>query len=379
MHHILQVDLAEIGPFLDLPGLPTSGSLAVFVALGENMSGLETKVCYVAEPNGETEPSEVLEPIGNFTTGGLAVHSVDPKALGVLPRWTIDVVCLEIDDDDKLVQQLAQIGPRGSQSYAGTYRFSDVLPNGRDPSHWHSAQLFAQSLKQAVRTEAGYKLYTRLADDKEQSLNKFLLEGFPQHPNGDSPAKIQANVQVEIDRYRGFANRAMALKPAMEAAAQEIEEWAFFNDPWDVMPPDDRERLKAYFERYAKGDYNSDAGIFYKSTFGSYAFLHYLADATFVEMMRGPDEIFHLLPEEVQHAIGAVDPEPGMTHQMFGPPSWIQDAASDHMGDHLLFQIIHDKVLGLHLGDVGHIQIWISPENLAAGRWSAITATFEAH
>ena len=320
MHHILQVDLAEIGPFVDLPGLPTSGSLTVFVALGENMSGLETKVCYVAEPKGETAPSEVLEPIGNFTTGGLAVHSVDPEALGTLPRWTIDVACLEIEDDDKLVQQLAQIAPRGSPSYAGTYRFSDVLPNGRDPSHWHSAQLFAQSLDQAVRTEAGYKLYTRLADDKEQTLNKFRLEGFPQHPNGDSPAKIQENVQAEIDRYRGFANRATALKPTMEAASKEIKEWAFANDPWDVMPPDDRERLKAYFERYAKGDYNSDAGIFYKSTSGSYAFLHYLADATFVEMMRGPDEVFHLLPEEVQHAIGAVDPEPGMTHQMFGPP-----------------------------------------------------------
>lgn len=378
MHHVMQVDLSDAGTFLSVPGLPTTGSLAVFVRLGKN-TRFETKVLYIAHPGPETTPPEQLVPIGDHTTGGMLVRGGDPERLGTLPRWTVDLVRLDVvpEDEEDVRDSLSAIAPLGTGMNISTDSFADHLPNGRDPSYWHSAQLFARSLDKAIRDKAGLKLFLSMAERSEKTLAGYRLDGFPKNYGGKSAADIERDLQADIDRNREFADRARALQPKMGIAAAGVMEWAFARDPWDVMTNDDLDMFKKYFEPFKYGDYGSDGYLAYQCSSNSYGFLHMIADETLKEMVRGPDKVFRLLPDVVQKAADNEHHTPGLPHQMFGPPTWIQEAAADHEEDHLLFQIVHDDLIGLRLGDVGHIQVWISPDDLAAGNWGAITATFE--
>ncbi|WP_413861797.1 DUF1963 domain-containing protein [Tateyamaria sp.] len=341
----MQIDLNNAGPFLNVKGLPMQGSIAVFVALGEDSKKFETKVRYVKEPRGETARPETLSPIDNHSFGGPSFHTTDPDSRTVLPRWTVDLVQLTLDNDiapndgKTLKQELSAIRPLGTGKNVSTFNFVDDLPNGQDPSYWHSAQIFADSLSKAARRGASLT-----ADDRAQIL--------------------------------GDTNDWEELIQNMETLAAGMAIWASAHSPWDVMSPADLALFKEHFTPFEDARQKSATARIYHSMPGSFGFLTKLADATLMEMVRGPDEVFRLLPEPIQRATDKDHLTPRLPHQMFGPPNWIQDGAAFHEADHLLFQIVDDSVIGLELSG-GHIQVWISPDDLAAQNWDGIKSYFE--
>ncbi|MEO9821124.1 MAG: DUF1963 domain-containing protein [Paracoccaceae bacterium] len=345
MHHVMQIDLSDAGPFLNVQGLPIQGSIAVFVALGEDSKKFETKVRYVKEPQGETARPETLNPIGNHSFGGPSIHTTDPDSRRTLPRWTVDLVQLALDNDvalndgKTLNQELSAIRPLGTGKNVSTYNFVDDLPNGQDPSYWHSAQIFADSLVNAARRGA-----ILTAADRAQIL--------------------------------GDTNDWDELIQNMETLAADMAIWASAHSPWDVMSPADLAAFKEQFTPFEDGRQKSAMARIYHSIPGSFGFLTKLADATLKEMVRGPDEVFRLLPEAIQQATDKDHLTPRLPHQMFGPPNWIQDGPAFHEADHLLLQIVDDSVIGLELSG-GHIQVWISPDDLAAQNWDGIKSYFE--
>ena len=67
-------------------------------------------------------------------------------------------------------------------------------------------------------------------------------------------------------------------------------------------------------------------------------------------------------------------------HQMFGPGVNIQgNPEAEYEGNVMLLQLVYDDMMGWRFGDIGAYQFWIQRADLAAGKWKAVSLTFEAH
>jgi len=64
-------------------------------------------------------------------------------------------------------------------------------------------------------------------------------------------------------------------------------------------------------------------------------------------------------------------------HQMFGLGTAIQSAPLDHSDKILLLQLASTPSLFWMFGDAGVYQVWITPDDLRAGRWDRAFATLE--
>ncbi len=380
MHHVMQIDLSEAGPKLNVQGLPVQGSLAVFASLGgDKATTFETALRYVINPSNPTLPPEPLSPIEDNTVGGDYVHGADPDTLGTLPRWALDLIGFDasqsdipVKDRESLREALSLIYPLGTEMNFSARAFAKDLPNGVKPSYWHSAQLFARSFDQAVRSDYNIKSCLDMVDRTTAALERFKQTGLPK---GAKPKMMEETIARNIAQVE----RMRSLKPDMERGAQTLKDWAFAHDPWEVMSTADLKGFEQAFVPFSYADQGSDEQLFYRYSHNSYGSLEQLTNATLQVMATGPQEIFELLPDSVQRALDETQLTPGMPHQMFGIPADIQGGAGEHERDHLLLQIVHDDLIGLRLGDVGHIQIWISPKNLAAGRFDRAVSFFEGH
>ncbi|MEO0913840.1 MAG: DUF1963 domain-containing protein [Pseudomonadota bacterium] len=68
-----------------------------------------------------------------------------------------------------------------------------------------------------------------------------------------------------------------------------------------------------------------------------------------------------------------------MWHQIGGRGIDVQGAPDAQADRFMLMQFGCDKVLQWMWGDVGVVQVWITREDMAAGRWENATFTFERH
>ena len=108
--------------------------------------------------------------------------------------------------------------------------------------------------------------------------------------------------------------------------------------------------------------------------------LYEAARLTLAALASDPDTYVHL-PAPLQDALDQRHriPDSSRWHQMFGHGSAVQDAVSAHESDHLLLQLHSDYMMHWMWGDVGVIQFWISPENLAGQRWDRVEMTIDSH
>jgi uncharacterized protein YwqG len=66
-------------------------------------------------------------------------------------------------------------------------------------------------------------------------------------------------------------------------------------------------------------------------------------------------------------------------HQMFGTGTEIQGQVAENADKTMLLQLGTDDELRWMWGDVGVMQFWIDPKDMAAGRWDKAFMTFEGH
>ncbi|MEM1276698.1 MAG: DUF1963 domain-containing protein [Pseudomonadota bacterium] len=69
----------------------------------------------------------------------------------------------------------------------------------------------------------------------------------------------------------------------------------------------------------------------------------------------------------------------GGAHQMLGAPKSVQNVHDSHADKILLLQLIPDRRLGWQWGDLGSLQFWIDPQDLAAQRFDRVSHTLESH
>jgi hypothetical protein len=67
-------------------------------------------------------------------------------------------------------------------------------------------------------------------------------------------------------------------------------------------------------------------------------------------------------------------------HQMLGFGADVQGQVAERLESHiLLMQLDTDLSLGWMFGDMGNAQFWITPTDLAAGRFENVTVTVAGH
>ncbi|WP_149587835.1 DUF1963 domain-containing protein [Tabrizicola flagellatus] len=107
-----------------------------------------------------------------------------------------------------------------------------------------------------------------------------------------------------------------------------------------------------------------------------------LATDLLLWMVRGDAARRALLPKAAQELIDQsylVPTKQAPLHRMFGRGAVIRDGEGRPKGGILLLQLGWDPFVGLHLGDAGALQFWITPEALAARDFSAVVMTSENH
>lgn len=90
------------------------------------------------------------------------------------------------------------------------------------------------------------------------------------------------------------------------------------------------------------------------------------------------DELFAKLPDDLVTFINDHCRTPPYNfHHMFGLGADVQGAPYRYLGHHLLLQVTYDSLAQMRFGDVGAVQFWIAPNDLAALRWDKVKMTFE--
>lgn len=107
-------------------------------------------------------------------------------------------------------------------------------------------------------------------------------------------------------------------------------------------------------------------------------------DAYFA-MYRGDRDSFEAIPDairnyfETQRMRSAFSAGIPMTHQVGGYGANVQESEMAARGMKLLLQLTTDEAVGFMWGDVGVLQYWISPENLAQANWEKVEFLMHGH
>lgn len=206
----------------------------------------------------------------------------------------------------------------------------------------------------------------RFADGMEKKLAKGEPSGLRRKresliAGGAPQAEALAQLDAQAAAFRRFA--------------AEFVDWAKGRDPWSRMTGDEAAILWERLQRLRR-DFGEIARQYYFQSFDR------IEAATLVAVASAPDGIYQTMPEEARDLINRDYLLPiDFMHQMFGPPVFIQgeSAMQAEEGKYLLLQLGFDDLMFWSFGDNGCYQFWISPEDLAQGKWDRVAMTFECH
>ncbi|PPD43689.1 MAG: hypothetical protein CTY15_09120 [Methylocystis sp.] len=256
---------------------------------------------------------------------------------------------------------------------------------GRTPVDYLKSQMFArlpkpgdagfEALPEHVRTViAGrcaprpqwWRSTIRFADGMEQKLAEGEPLGLRRKresliSGGAAQAEALARLNAQAAAFQHFVG--------------EFVDWAKGRDPWSRMTGDEAAILWERLKRLQR-DFGEIAREYYFQSFDR------IEAATLVAVASAPDEIYETMPQDARDLINRDYLLPiDFMHQMFGPPAFIQgdSCAQAEEGKLLLLQLGFDDLMFWSFGDNGDYQFWISPEDLATGKWDRVTMTFECH
>ncbi len=277
MHHLMQIDLGEVAPHLDIPGLPTSGALVAFSSLGQSVSSYVSVLRYVARPKGPTAAPKGLTPIKAF---GRRCMGDDPETFLALPKWGLKTVPMS---SSTLNEKLR------SRNYTDLLK---SMPNGRLPSYWHSAQSFSRSLDLVFASNLRIEEFRASAKDAMIERQNYVDDGIPRHADREYYHK-------QMVRKTELAEKLIEYQPIIRDRINAIRDWAFAHGPWETMSGSDLERLKAEHEPFTRRwrQPATDELEFYQYSRDYFWTFGDMARHTLHVMITGPNEVFENLPE----------------------------------------------------------------------------------
>ncbi|MEO0915119.1 MAG: DUF1963 domain-containing protein, partial [Pseudomonadota bacterium] len=222
------------------------------------------------------------------------------------------------------------------------------------------AHLWASGVSTKIAKAQSFITYlTKTLEDSKAKLSS---------PTAYVRERAEADIKRTEGRLPWERERALAIKAPVQAAV----DWAFGLAEDYVLTEADLERMRAFEAdlREANGGSISNGG--YVSMDQKIAL-----DTVFVLLSRGRED---LVPNPYFEALNASLFETGGSdgHHQIGGEGWdVQGAPERHAEDVMLMQFASDRTMRWLWGDVGVVQVWLSPEDLVAGRWENATFTFE--
>ena len=395
MTPLAQIDLATLASKVSIRGLPKTGSLAFFVNAAKGP--VEGAVRYIPGPTAPpTLPPAGLHPLENGFGGGPTRRGEPHEAQLLYPRMAIEMLGLtgaEMGDDDMLQARMVDLFGPSRACFLGISSFQAHFPAAGKPINRDCVARFAYGAEQSLANgpEARDKLEKRAADFRGGMVS---LEQQVQ----DLKAKVQADIadaaagvslqdrQSQLDSRKADVDgmdHALANFDAecagLQASISAMNSWATSGGRWAILTAAEQAEIAPLLAQWTNRSSLGYAHL--ESNWTVHRSVQKAADETFRVMAVAPDRVFAALPKPVQAAIDGPYrlPTDHLRHPMFGSPSSIQSAAEKYSAHTLLLQIQTDDLQGFGWGDMGVLQFWIRPKDLAAGNWSAVKVSCESH
>jgi hypothetical protein len=365
-----QIDLAEVAAACPESPLPHTGSLAFFLNEGS--------VVYVAEDIPEaTEPPNDLPPAydeGGYPLPEQATHTSRP----LFPFWPVEPIGLAVPEDLRAYAdeerheeiweaQNASLKERvaGRQYAFSVYSARQAGIEGADSLWWYGALHVQEQLREAV---AGVDRAVALRQEWiEQARGYQARLAAAEHPNEDAIAKSR----TDQERHEAQIPDVRRQGAELEGFIARFEDFTAGRSPWTEMTGDEIAVLQ---EKMAEARKQFPDLCTYRVPAG----IDDVRNLCIRRMITGDEEALAALPEPMlaflneNYRLTTMGP-----HQMFGLADVRQTNLYDHLEDLLLLQLGYDDMNEWCFGDMGLWQFWISPADVAAGRWDGAKLTFE--
>ena len=386
MHHLARIDLAKLHAFDPPADLPSQGSLAFFIGY-EN--GRPTgRVLHVTDPApAPSRPPEDM-PI-TYSGDEWAYYNPGHTAATAprhFPRWPVEFAALPFDDGSTLWQtgepgpahtEMRTLFPETKDVQFSAYHHRETRPELFRPQVWESAQRFAGFLQNALdRVENTRRHHHDMVAINERNL-AMIAEGTYKGP-GDLTRHQALNAE-----YRANLDFVLSHETDFAILVAKVSKWAHGHDRWAPMADKDIETL-AKISQQAQQNYGRPGPglwLYCQHVPGRLFDSYGAARLSLRSMAQDAGPGYDAMPAPLRDELDRFHRLPGIArwHQMFGHGSEVQDAVGSHEAYHLLLQLHSDDLMNWMWGDVGVLQFWISPADLAARRWDKVEMTFDAH
>jgi hypothetical protein len=358
LHHLAQVNLAELPRGPNTPKLPPTGLLNFFADTALDGSNLDVAVVLSDEASTvqpSTPPAD-CPPLhgGNwfYHCKGAATAAEAPR---VFRRWPIEFILLPASGRTypDARERMVHIGAKPESIHIFAPGKLAHVQSGGFP--WEAVRRVVDDFRHRVNRHAWFREYHPGNGKRVDPENRKEL---------DSPEKHQARWQRDdrkLDVVRQFINYWSEQRQGhnLFAPIGTIVADALEQDIWALS----RQQLRC---RYGGGT----------------TVLGDAASDVYRDMMVGPVELFARIPKDIRDYLLDERRRSGWGssfHQMFGLVPAIQQSYEDFEDEVLLFSAGSDDMLSWLWGDVGVIHFLISPEDLAARKWDKVRGLFEGH
>lgn len=355
LHHLAQISIAEIpqGPWTR--SLPNGGALCFFLDTQIEDDELDSKVLFVAEPtafppaNAPSDCPAVGGEMWEYEEMHRSAFNQD-DARTIMRAWPLEFVPVEFSADDdgysaSINPPLDEIlGPKVPNVHIFRDPRYDKPPQDSSSEDeffpWDAARRILKST-QAIHRRVGPVSIPSgfLAKISHRLWGKFLDQRFEK--------RFHAYWQDLLGEQDLFS-------PMGADRVHQLEK--------DLVALREKTGISS---RYGSGTTTvRDA-----------------ASEAFKEMMVGSRENFEKIPPDIRNYLEIERRRSGYSddgrHQIFGIGIDVQGQVYERSDEILLFQADTDDMMSWMWGDVGVLQFWIKPEDLATENWDAVEGTFE--
>lgn len=177
-----------------------------------------------------------------------------------------------------------------------------------------------------------------------------------------------AKARAHIEKAKAKAALIRAEAPRVLQEAREFAEHIAGQNRWEKLNPAAVVWVRSVEMKYKEGPQISAEVLIVANGELGHPEMSRAAHETKWALAAAPDADLEQAPEAWRAVLARGLQLPwGTLHRMFGQPENIQGAAESNSERYLLLQLASDDVMGLHWGDAGVIQCWISPQDLRAG------------
>lgn len=368
LHFVAQIDCAALAQMEVAPGLPTTGALAFFVESDLNSKirnnvppNVTANVLYVPDPATETDVPQDTPPIYGVDWSYSAPWAANAdSAPRTFSRYPLDIVPTDVDFDAPQADTWTAIAGRVSAPLKNA-------PMHRDMLNWGMVAMMVNDFARCNESLVKHRQQQHSTDaakaDRDRAANDFATS-------------------VEAAFIAAWKDKAASKDPTLplsndDRAAWDLDLFTLTQAMRDFESRDDAFGASATHAKFVHKTLDPS-----KPHLRSYVDFDEPMRVMFAHMLAGDDATYNAVPEAIRTFMATPVHEkptqfrPRFSH-MFGKPTHIQSAEDNFPNHILLLQLASSGPF--IWGDMGYIKYWITPKDLAAGRFENARASFEGH